>query len=763
MALHCLSSGRQPGPLRFDADKAARTAESTGETIMSRSLSVAGSVLVCVWPVLGAAQEGAGGVTLEEVIVTTQRRATDVQTTAAAVTAFSGEDLALRSAGSIEDLNALSPSVLVSAFQGEAQIYIRGIGYSSVVGGSDSSTAFHSDGVYISRTAGAMPAYLDVERVEVLRGPQGTLYGRNATGGSVNVISKGPSDVMEYETQVTLGNYERYRVAGAIGGPVSDRVGIRFAASREARDGYTDLLRPDGSVDEVEDKDEWMARFTLEAQPSDTLTLTLKADYYEANDAAVVWHYFGEGTATNPIYQALVPTSIRSRPYARSYGSDLDHFNEARVSGVSGKLEWEIGDYTLTSLTSYRETRPYNRDDLDLAPVFGVDQLRLEDHDQVSQELQLTSAASQRVQWILGAYFFDEDNFIRNEYFLPFTDALFGLPDDPTCCSLELNGRTETRAYALFGEATVGLTDRLDIVLGGRYSDEKRGGANLVVFRDAPLTIFDNVAQFDDESFSSFTPKAGLNFELSDEVFLYTSASRGFKSGGFNPGSYQNEPFDPEEIWAYEVGAKLTMLGGRLRANTAAFLYDYTDLQVQDVENNNVVIRNAAEAEIKGIEIETSWLASPALRLDTSLTWLDAQFSAGAMLDPKFPGLGVQGLSGKQLPRAPEWKIAAGAQYEAALGGGATLTLRADYIWQDEIFFSAFNVAQLREGSYGWAKARLVYTSAQGRWSLAAFVDNATDEVVATNKIYNGDIIGSAVVGNLAPPRTYGIELRVRN
>jgi iron complex outermembrane receptor protein len=337
------------------------------------------------------------------------------------------------------------------------------------------------------------------------------------------------------------------------------------------------------------------------------------------------------------------------------------------------------------------------------------------------------------------------------------------LPDDPACCSLELNGRTQTRAHALFGEATVGLTDRLDLVLGGRYSNEERDGANLVVFRDAPLAIFDNVAQFDAARFSSFTPKAGLNWTLGDEAFLYVSASRGFKSGGFNPGSYQNEPFDPEEIWAYEAGAKWTLLDGRLRANTAAFLYDYTDLQVQDVENNNVVIRNAAEAEIKGVELESSWLPSRGLRLDASVTWLDAQFTSGAMLDPKFPVLGVQALAGKKLPRAPEWKVAAGAQYEAGLGNGATLTLRADYIWQDEVYFSAFNVPQLREGAYGWAKARLVYASPAGRWSIAAFIDNATDEVVATNKIYDGDIIGSAVVGSLAPPRTYGIELRVRN
>jgi iron complex outermembrane receptor protein len=398
-----------------------------------------------------------------------------------------------------------------------------------------------------------------------------------------------------------------------------------------------------------------------------------------------------------------------------------------------------------------------------VSPAFGVDQLRMEDQQQVSQEFQLTSPTTGRLQWILGAYYFDEDNFIRNEYFLPFTDALFALPDAPGCCRLELNGRTETSAYAVFGEVTLQLSDRLDVVVGGRYSDERRDGANLVVFRDAPAAIFDNVAQFDAESFSAFTPKLGLNFQLSDTTFLYASASRGFKSGGFNPGSYQNEAFDPEEIWAYEVGAKLTLADQRLRINTAVFTYDYTDLQVQDVENNNVVIRNAAEAEVRGVELESSWLLTRALRIDTNVTWLDAEFSAGALADPKYPLLGVQSLSGKQLPRAPEWKAGLGAQYERSIANGATLAMRADYMWQEETYFSAFNVPVLHEDSYGWAKAKVIYTSAAGNWSIAAFVDNATDEAVATNKIFNGDIIGSTVVGSLAPPRTYGIEFTLRN
>jgi iron complex outermembrane receptor protein len=709
-------------------------------------------------------------VELEPVLITAQRRTTDVQKTAAAVSAYSSDELTARSINGIADMANANASVLVSLFQGEAQIYIRGIGYSSVIGGSDSSTAFHSDGVYISRSAGAIPAYLDVDRIEVLRGPQGTLYGRNATGGSVNVISKGPGDSFQYEGKLTVGDYDLYRVSGAVGGPISDRVGVRLAVQRTKRSGYTTFFRPIadpvglGAVkNDAEDQDDWMARLTLTARVTDNLNATVKVDYYEANDDGVVWHYFGPGTSTNPIYQALVPPSIRSAPYSRSYASDLQGFNKPHTEGISGKLVWNLGDYTLSSLTAYRKTRPLNRDDLDVSPVFGVDQLREEDQHQFSQEFQLNSPTTGRLQWILGAYYFNESNTIRNEYFLPFTDALFGLPDDPACCLLKLNGKTTTKAYAAFGESTFAFNDRLQVVLGGRYSSETRGGANDVVFVNAPITAFDNVAQFADKRFTSFTPKAGLNFALDEAAFFYATASRGFKSGGFNPGSYQNDPFRPEQIWSYELGAKLTLFDRRMHVNTAAFYYDYKDLQLQDVQNNNVVIRNAAKAKVKGIEIESSWLATSALRLDANVTWLDAKFADGALPDPKYPALGVQQLDGKKLPRAPDLKGSLGVQYEFALSEQRSLALRADYAWQDKVFFSAFNVDALSEKSYGWLKARATYTGGGGRWSVAAFIDNATDEKVASNKIFNGDIIGSTVVGSLAPPRTYGLEFSIKN
>ncbi|MEM1143601.1 MAG: TonB-dependent receptor [Pseudomonadota bacterium] len=706
---------------------------------------------------------------IEEVLVSAQRRVTDLQTTAAAISALSAEDLVSRSIDDIEDLGISSPSMNVALYQGEAQIYIRGIGYSGIIGGSDSSTALHQDGVYLSRSSAAVPAFFDVDRIEVVRGPQGTLYGRNATGGSVNVLTRGGTEEWAADAAVLVGDYSRFRVYGAVSGPLSDKAQFRIAAQTERHDGYTTLNRlvtdPLGQASvssDVENTDEYMIRGTLDLQPSDTLSITLKADYYEADDENSVWLYFNPGTGTNPFFRNYLQErggELPANPLSRRQDSDLPHFNNPKIYGATARVDWDIGDYTLTSITAYKHTNPFNRNDLDATGAFGVDQVREEDHDQISQEFQIASPVENRFNWILGFYYFEEENDIRNEYFLPFADEQFELPPDDDCCLLLLNGRSETQALALFGEATYRINDRLDAVLGMRYSDETRDGNNDVRFVNFPTPILDNVAEFDEASFDDFTPKLGLNYTVSDSTFIYGSVSQGFKAGGFNVGSYQNDPFEPEQITAYEIGLKTDLANGRIRLNSAAFFYDYEDYQFQDVENNNTVIRNAAEAEITGLEIEGTALLGNSLSIDFGATYLDAEFQNFTALDPKAPQLGLQVLDGRRLPRAPEFKYNVGVTYATPIASG-DFSLRLDYIWQDDIYFSAFNVSQLFQESYGWGRARATYADNSGSWSIAAFVDNISDEEVISNATFNGDIIDSTVTGNMAPPRTVGVEVR---
>ena len=708
--------------------------------------------------------------TMEEILITAQRRTTDLQTTASAITALSGEGLEDRSITDVEGLGQFNPSMDVALYQGEAQVYIRGIGYSGIIGGTDSSTALHVDGVYMSRSSAAVPGFFDLDRVEVVRGPQGTLYGRNATSGSLNLIPKKPTEEFSLEGSFTVGNYDHYKAFGAVSGPLAgDKLLARLAVQKENHAGYTTFIRPVadplnlGAVEgEGESKDDFVTRLTLEARPSDDLTITLTGDYYKADDTQSVWLYLDRGTATNPFFRDYVTTEGGTLPEERSrtLGSDLEHFNKPEIWGLTAHVDYSLGDYSLASITAYKETHPLNRNDLDTSAAFGVDQLREEDHRQFSQELQLSSPSDGDLTWIVGLYYFTEDNDVRNEYFLPFIDEQFGLPSDPGCCLLKLNGTAETEAFAVFGEATYSLSERLDLVLGGRYSTEKRGGQNAVVFENFIPGLLDNVADLEDETFNSFTPKVGLNFTVNDEVFLYGSVSKGFKSGGYNIGSYQNTPFEPEEIWAYEAGIKADLFDQRLRMNAAVFYYDYTDLQIQDVENNNTIVRNAANAEIKGIELEGVWLVSEAFQIDFGFAWLDAKFKDALLVDPKNPSAGIQNLDGYSLPRAPEFKIILGAEYRIELAGGDSITLRGDWAWKDDVYFSAFNVDALKQDAYHWLKARATYATADGQWKVSAYVDNIADEAVATNGTFNGDIIDSTATGNLAPPRTYGLEVK---
>ena len=708
---------------------------------------------------------------IEVILVTAQRRVTSLQTTAAAVTAVSDAALVTRSIEDVQDLGRLSPSMDVSFYQGEAQIYIRGIGYTGLIGGTDSSTAFHMNGVYLSRSAAAVPAFFDVERVEVVRGPQGTLYGRNATGGSVNVITKGPSDELTSQAALTIANPDDYQVFGAIGGPLGENVSARLAVQAEDRGGFTEAVRADGSVREIEDKRDLTGRLSVRVRASDNLDLDLTADYYQADDAGSIWLYFGPGTGTNPFLRQYIAAHGGVTPVAKSrrIGSDVEPIDKPRVWGVSGRATWRPGDYTLSSLTAYRGTRPYNYNDLDVTTADAITQFRAEDHRQFSQEFQVVSPSGRAFEWLFGLYYFDETNDVRNEYRFPFIDEMFGLPSDPTCCTLRLDGRATTRAWAAFGEANYDLTDRLNLLVGGRYSSERRGGHNDVEFVNFLTPLFDNQTPFEPATFDAFTPKVGLNFTIDAATFAYVSASRGFKSGGFNIGSYQNTPFEPEKIWSYEVGLKTDLLERRLRLNLAAFYYDYTDLQVQDVEGNNTVVRNAATAAITGFELESTALLTPNFQIDLNATYLDSEFKDTCLADPKHPlaqpaagcsGPNQQNLDGLRLPRAPELKLSVGAQYTVDLSGGGKVILRGDYAHQSRIFFSAFEVDELSQQGYGWVKARIAYVPGGGRWQIAAFVDNATDEEVISNATYIADLVDSTITGNMAPPRTYGAQVR---
>ena len=770
---------------------------------------------------------------LEEITVTATRRAGSLQDTGATVSAFTADSLAMRSMETLEDVSSFSPGLHIAGYQSDTSIMIRGIGTPAIIAGNDNSIGTYVDGVFYSRASAIGPAFFDIDRIEILRGPQGTLYGRNATGGAVNVIPKTPTEQLEGEIRAIYGAYNRVKLFGVASGPLSDRLRGRVAVQYENRDGYTDLHRPSGSVfpnEDVEDKNDVAVRLTLEADVSDYAMLTLTGDYYHADDRASVFHYASAGYAdeipgwyatregmSTAAYFMFKDAGRSSGAKSRDIFTDVDYRNKAEIWGVTGKLDWQIRDHDLKVIANYKNTNPSLQNEFDLSDVFINVYQREEDHWQWSTEFQLNSPEKGRFSWILGGYYFEEKNIITNNIFGDFWEPILiqGLidlqgagvlppfpvviPQTTLCCDLHLNGEQQTEAWAVYLDTAVDLTDRLTLKIGGRYSREERDGRQAFDLtmrsptggpdiRFAPEVLFFPNAVSDSRdgvmpdpfgfvvapvigpaSFDSFTPKFGLDFRMKQDVLLYASIQKGFKSGGYNIGSSQRMPFEPETIWAYEVGVKSDLADGRVRFSLAAFHYEYENLQAQDSIQNQPIIRNVGEAKVDGVEIETLAVIADNFQVDASAAYLDARFTKGELTEPlrpapltQAPGTVLRDLNGLRLPRAAEWKFNVGAQRRWAFRDMGEFILRADYGWQSKIYYTVFNIDAASQDSYGLLNARAQYTHDRGNWSIALFGRNLGDEEYFTNQILTGTFYGAEFVGSLGAPRTYGVEFRKR-
>ncbi len=769
---------------------------------------------------------------LEEVLVTANRRSESIQDIGSAITAFSEDSLAARSIYDLTEVANYTPGVNIANYQTETSIFMRGIGTPAIIAGNDNSVATYVDDVYLSRAAAIGPAFFDVERVELLRGPQGTLYGRNATGGAVKIVTNGPTEEFESELRASYGNYNATRVSAAVSGPLSDSIRGRAAVLYDARDGYSTVIGPvaAGSPwDDVDDRDALTVRLQLEMDLSDTALLRLSADHFEQDDQSAVFYYasagyadeipdwYGtrEGAVTAP-YFAFKSAGRATDVASRRVYSDVDYGVDTSLWGVSARLEMTVGDLDLMAVAAHRETEPSLQNEFDTSDAFVNVYQRAEDHEQQSLEIQLSSPADGRFQWIAGASYFQEENIITNNIFGDFWEPILThglldlqaagvippfpvvIPQTPYCCDLHLNGAQESEAWAVYLDTDFALTDRLTLSIGGRYSDEERDGRqdfellvlspgegedlrfapNVQLFPDAVSDSRDGVVPDPfgfvvapvegPSSFDDFTPKVALEFRSSDELLLYASAQEGFKSGGYNIGSSQRNPFLPESIRGFEAGAKYQSQSGRLLVNAALFHYDYENLQAQDSVQNQPIIRNVGEAEIDGVELEGYWRVTENFQIDYSLAYLDARFTEGALTEPlrpapldQPPGSVVQDLSGNRLPRAPEWKTNVGAQLFWPLASGGELMVRANYAWQSEVFFTVFNIDAASQDDYGVVDGRIQYTHGDGKWDVALFGRNLTDETYFMNQILTGTTYGAEFVGTLGAPRTVGIEFHL--
>ncbi|MCC7266861.1 MAG: TonB-dependent receptor [Caulobacteraceae bacterium] len=500
-----------------------------------------------------AAQARAGdGALIEELVVTAEKRETNLQTTALAVSAVSGEQLQRQQVTSVEALAQLLPNVNFGATTGNARIAIRGIGFDNSTVGGEGRVAYHLDGVYVSRPAAALGALYDIERIEVLRGPQGTLYGRNATGGAINVIGRDPGAAMNGYLTGTVGSYELFKVEGAIGGPIADTVGFRLAFQTHDHDGYGRNITNGLPVDDMQTR---AVKGRLVFEPSERLRVTLSGDYMTEQDHAYSFHLFGPGSLPEPVQglpgaplKGLV-TGGRVATDPRDSAADIGPGNDREFYGFAAHVETKIAGFEVTSITGLRRSEFRVVSDLDAtsAPLTYYDQE--ERSDTFSQELRVSR------DWgggdlMIGAYYFDEDLFGGTR--IPLDRLVLAPPPLPLPSGLRQGffgmGYIDTKAYAVFGHVRLRLGEAFAIRLGGRYSDEKKSidEANKIdpvtpwppyvaIFPSTPP----GARRQTSASWSDFNPSVTLEYRPSEDLFLYATYSEGFKSGGYNLGNLQ--------------------------------------------------------------------------------------------------------------------------------------------------------------------------------------------------------------------------------
>jgi len=665
----------------------------------------------------------------------------DVQTTPMAVSVVTGDDLARAQTHTVAQLAGLAPSVTFSQNSDFAQLTIRGVGSNVVFAGSDPSSAVYLDGVYLSRPVMVLTDFLALDRVEVVRGPQGTLYGRNAVGGALNLVTKAPTTDLNAAARVSAGNLNSVRTDAHVSGPLLGKALLGGASFlRGKRDGYVrDLEHADHPLG---GEDVWAIHGKLLWLLNSGARLQVSADATRQDPIPLT---YAKVLAVKPGFTVNNPTGLREvRTSTLAEGFTKQGGGAARLS-----LRLPHG-ITLTSLTGYRALnyRVVNDADITELALTSVD-FRERQH-QWSEELTLSGYGG-RTQWVAGAFLLDE------AYREPVAIQVLA-----SRVENRLAARVDASSAAVFGQATVRLTTRLAATAGLRYTREHKAIANGgVIFtmdlpiRELPETAY---AYSDSMTHDAWTPKAGLEARLAEGLFAYASATRGFKSGGFNLTSRQaGLGYAPEWAWSYEGGLKGTAARGRATANLAIFQMDYSDLQVQTAIRPGVIdISNAAQATIRGVEVEGSVRLARGLQVGGHLSWLDARYDSYVAVG----GTGVSGdVAGNRLSNAPEWSGRLWAEATGMLGRSARWSARADLRSQTTVYFTPFNDAIQRQRPYGLLDLRGEAGPLSGHWSVGAWARNITDM-----EYINGSFSTPppAIGGRPGPSREAGVQLAMR-
>ncbi len=711
---------------------------------------------------------------LEEVIVTAERRQTSLQETDIAITAFNDKALQEIGVTNFLDLADHAPNVMMHEMPGKAggAIAIRGFKNAETISTFEPKVGLYLDGVIIAKGAGSVFDILDLERVEILRGPQGTLYGRNTAGGAVNFITKKPTHEFGGFVTATVGNYGQRDLKGTINVPlIQDVLALKATGGLLNRDGYWENTTTGA---DLADKDREVAHVQLQWEPTDNFSLLYSYDMTDIDESMWPLRPVATSAARAPQIGQFVRDDRSSR-----FSLSTAPFMKADVEGHSLTANWNINDsLELVSITALREFEVENLQDSDHTPV-PILSFSSGDHvETFTQEVRLVgSAMDERLNYVVGGFYMDED---IKEFFSDPIIHEFGIKNGT-------HGSGQNDIWAAFGEATYSLTDKLDFTLGIRYTEEDKtlNRTDTIELIVPDLVVSSTPFPEASETFDDISGTVGLTYQWNPDIMTYAKVSKGYISGGFNPRAPDVEGqtiedkfqfwlngFDEETVITYELGWKTTLLDSRLQINGAAFYNDYSDLQVNQLtptSDNN--IDNAGDATIAGLELEAIFWVNDNIEIGGSYGYLDPEYET-FISDPGTPSDPSDDvdLSRNHFAHAPDNTFNAYARYvRSDFQGIGDLTLRVDYSWVDDHFLLTDNSPDLVDGntapSYEFVNARATLDRIQGPGDTSLRVSvwgkNLTEELWYTSGFdLTGGFLGYAVKAP-SPPRTFGVDLEV--
>ncbi len=723
---------------------------------------------------------------LDELIVTAQKRDESVQEVPITVNAYSSKDLDALGVYETGDLGLAVPGLEVGNSAGASSqliMFMRGAGLNDFNTNNAGPIGIYSDEVYVSSPALSPFQLFDAERVEVLKGPQGTLYGRNTTGGAVKFITKKPTRETKIAGKWRISSFNTSVVEGSASGALSDTVSARVAATKIDSDGYGTNLA-DGS--DTNGTDSSAYRASLKYEPNDKFSVLANVHGARVNSQATSRSPLG---VFDPVTRAVCDNErilagecvdvSGYRPPEDPHEGSYDDVQNIDLDSVGAYIQadYEFANATFTSVTAYDEISRTLPTEIDGAPSsllaigFGVES------DTLSQELRLTGATD-RLNWHVGAFYLTETiNQDQTVDLYRSLRTLTGGRADPEgqftggasiFFSRSINVQ-DLESKALFGQASYALNDSLNLTLGGRYTDETRTFSTRTqleepeTFGPAPFVVtnFEGL----ETSADAFSYRAAIDYKATDTTLLYASASRGFKSGGFNGGflsltqeeaALQLEPYAPEFVNAYELGVKSDLFDYKLRLNAAVFLSDFEDLQVFTLANSGggvaLVLDNASNAQAMGIELDATAIIGNNWKVALNAVFMDSELKDFTQT------ITGQDFTGNRIAQTPNTSLTGVLSYNRGLSNGGRISAQGSVAYKSDLFFSTENDPLAAQDAYALFNARLAYTSASENWTLAAVINNLTDEEYLTNVNNVRNVIGSygRIYGR---PRSIGLEL----